>query len=85
MKKLILFTFILIFSLHIIACIGNESGACVVTDELCYDDYGSNECSPAAWTFHEGKTCSDIGFTIPCSGGHPHCWNRPTKSDLEEY
>ena len=50
-------------------------GACLGTNGLfghdyCYNDFDSGECSDydkqgvndADWSFHGGKTCSDLGY-----------------------
>lgn len=68
----------------LLAGCGADSGACATHNssypsswDACYDGQSANECNGFATygdtvSFHEGKTCSSLGFTQECPGEDFH-------------
>ncbi|MBI5508750.1 MAG: hypothetical protein HY903_08345 [Deltaproteobacteria bacterium] len=56
------------------ACVGSGG---VLSSPECKEDWSEAECDDwgaqgvngAAWTYHGGDSCSDLGYTSQCSDG----------------
>lgn len=60
----------------------DDSGACVGTDsdidtgDVCKNDWSKEDCdnfqndnvNGQTWSFNEGTSCEDLGYTVQCSG-----------------
>ncbi len=69
---------LILFATGIFLTACGKRGACITGNDICYEGWDETDCGHSGWTFYKGTSCSDNGYSKPCSEDRKcycHSWD----------